>query len=635
MRLITITITGYRRFKDPTTINFDGKLIALVGPNEAGKSTILEAVRRIGDTDPISIQERARATTPDDESTAVEALWLLEDADLEAISVPHGSDRPRWFVERKTFGGTIESQLKPTLRRDRRPRERVLKQLDRALDGKALKALDADEEKELTLARVQELREEIAAAGERFSPDTIAVVRWLATRLVDGIDEAPKYVQDLIGQLRAAADHEEAEHPDDTARHVLNRLTPAFLRFDLAERELDSTYDLTEVADDPPRALANLAALAGLDLRKLRDEIALADRGIAIERLDAANAQLKQRLAEAWGQSDVEPRFDNDDYVLRILVRTGKGGLQDIAQRSEGLRAFVALVAFTTERARRVAPILLIDEADIHLHYDAQADLIQMLSRQQQAAQVIYTTHSAGCLPQDLGTGVRLVEPNEDEERSGVENWPWQKDQGFGPLLLGMGASTLAFIPTRAALIGEGSSEVVLLPTLIREAVGVQTLDFQVAPGAAEASRTAAAHIDFQGSKVAWLVDGDEGGADNRRHLRASNIPPERIFTLGGVGSGLTTEDLVQTDVFAEAVNEELRRSHGEDAASLVIGNVSSPGRWRSLERWCQAESLAVPNKGAVVHRIADQRPLRPLVSAECVEILRGLHTKLAQLFSD
>ncbi len=634
MRLITIEIAGYRRFKDATTINFDGKLIALVGPNEAGKSTVLQGVRRVGDLDPISFQERTRATTPNAGSTAVEALWLLEDADLEAISVPQGSDRPRWFVERKTFGGKIESELMPALRRDRTRRQRVLKQLDKALHSKPLKALDADEENEVTLTRVEELRDEVAAAGETLSADMIAVLRWLASQLDEGIEEAPKYVQDLIGQLRIAADHEEAEHPDDVARGVLNVLTPAFLRFDLAERELDSTYDLNDVADDPPRALANLAALAGLDLRGLRDEIALADRGIAIERLDAANAQLTQRIAEAWGQSDVEPRFDNDDYVLRILVRTGKGGLQDIAQRSEGLRAFIALVAFTTEHARRVPPILLIDEADIHLHYDAQADLIHMLSRQQQAAQVIYTTHSAGCLPQDLGTGVRLVEPTEDQERSGVENWPWQKDQGFGPLLLGMGASTLAFVPTRAALISEGASEVVLLPTLIRQAVGLQTLDFQVAPGAAEASRAAIAHIDFQGSKVAWLVDGDDGGANNRRHLQASHIPPERIFTLGGEGSGLTTEDLVQTDVFVKAVNEELRRSHGEDAARLVIESVPSPGRWRNLETWCEAEGLAVPNKGAVAHRIADQRHVQPLVVAERVELLRGLHTELAQLFS-
>jgi predicted ATP-dependent endonuclease of OLD family len=635
MRLITIEIAGYRRFKDPTRLNLDGKLIALVGPNEAGKSTILEAVERVGDTDAISIQERTRATAPDDNRTAIEALWLLEDTDIDAISIPNRSDRPRWFVERKTFGGAIESELIPALRRDRRPREQVLKQLDQALSSKPLKALDADEEQELTLSRVEELRQQIAEAGEHLTTDMIAILRWLATQLEEGIDDAPKYVQNLIGQLRAAADHEEAEHPDDTARDVLNDLTPALLRFELAERELDSTYDLTEVADDPPRALANLAALAGLDLRALRDAIGLADRGIAIEMLDVANAQLQQRIAEAWDQSDVEPRLDNDDYVLRILVRTGKGGLQDIAQRSEGLRTFIALVAFTTERASTVAPILLIDEAEIHLHYDAQADLIQMLSRQQQAAQVVFTTHSAGCLPQDLGTGVRLVEPNEDQERSSVENWPWRKAQGFGPLLLGMGASTLAFVPTRAALIGEGGSEVVLLPTLIREAVGLQVLNFQVAPGAAEASRAAVGHIDFQGSKVAWLVDGDEGGADNRAHLESSKIPPERILTLGGAGSGLTTEDLVVADVFVEAVNEELRRSHGEDVARLTIESVPSPGRWRGLEKWCKPKGLAVPNKGAVAHRIADQRSEGALVASEHAELLRMLHDELKRLFDD
>ena len=36
-------------------------------------------------------------------------------------------------------------------------------------------------------------------------------------------------------------------------------------------------------------------------------------------------------------------------------------------------------VTFTTEHGGDIPPILLIDEAEIHLHYDAQADLIQML----------------------------------------------------------------------------------------------------------------------------------------------------------------------------------------------------------------------------------------------------------------
>ena len=47
MRLVSLTLAGYRRFGERTKINLDGKLIALVGPNEAGKTTILEALARM------------------------------------------------------------------------------------------------------------------------------------------------------------------------------------------------------------------------------------------------------------------------------------------------------------------------------------------------------------------------------------------------------------------------------------------------------------------------------------------------------------------------------------------------------------------------------------------------------------
>jgi predicted ATP-dependent endonuclease of OLD family len=60
-------------------------------------------------------------------------------------------------------------------------------------------------------------------------------------------------------------------------------------------------------------------------------------------------------------------------------------------------------------RSSEHVPILLLDEIETHLHYDAQADLAQMLAKQEIVAKVIYTTHSMGCLPEDLGTGVRFI----------------------------------------------------------------------------------------------------------------------------------------------------------------------------------------------------------------------------------
>jgi predicted ATP-dependent endonuclease of OLD family len=90
------------------------------------------------------------------------------------------------------------------------------------------------------------------------------------------------------------------------------------------------------------------------------------------------------------------------------------------------MRAFIALMAYTAVRAPgQHPPILVIDDAETHLHYAAQADLIKVLSEQTAASQVVYTTHSAGCLPEELGTGVRVVLPLEGSERSTVANSFW------------------------------------------------------------------------------------------------------------------------------------------------------------------------------------------------------------------
>jgi hypothetical protein len=418
-------------------------------------------------------------------------------------------------------------------------------------------------------------------------------------------------------------------HPATTAKTVLWNNTPDVLRFDLGERQLASSYDLDEVAGDPPQALANLAALIELDLRSLKAAIDSRDRGAVLESLDAANANLSQRLSENWAQTDVEARLTTDDSMLSILVRTAGGGYHDIAQRSDGLRAFIALVAFTAEYSRGVAPILIIDEAEIHLHYDAQADLVQMLARQERANQVIYTTHSAGCLPMDLGTGVRLVVPSSAGDRSAVENWPWTRQAGFGPLLLGMGASTMAFVPTRSAVIGEGASEVIMLPTLLREATGARVLPFQVAPGSAEASRAAIAHIDLQGSRVAWLVDGDGGGTKNLKHLVAAGIPRDRIVVLGGEGSGVAVEDLLDANVLADAVAEELRRSNGTEIDTFSADDLPEIGRPWAIEVWCDERRLRRPNKGAVCHRVIEQRSERVMLDPARRPLVRELYERL------
>ena len=45
MQLTSIKLSGFKSFVDPTTIQINGKLIGVVGPNGCGKSNIIDAVR--------------------------------------------------------------------------------------------------------------------------------------------------------------------------------------------------------------------------------------------------------------------------------------------------------------------------------------------------------------------------------------------------------------------------------------------------------------------------------------------------------------------------------------------------------------------------------------------------------------
>jgi len=173
---------------------------------------------------------------------------------------------------------------------------------------------------------------------------------------------------------------EESSLPFQVA-DILKRRLPRILFFDHESRDLRSTYDLTAEAKSPPQALANLARLAKLDIKKLARAASDKDRAHVQELLNAANALLKKAFENWWIRDDVAPAFHADGAVLHIQVTTPEGGLSVIDERSDGLRWFISLVAFLSGHKGEARPIILVDEAERHLSYDAQASLMGFLNR--------------------------------------------------------------------------------------------------------------------------------------------------------------------------------------------------------------------------------------------------------------
>jgi predicted ATP-dependent endonuclease of OLD family len=236
-----------------------------------------------------------------------------------------------------------------------------------------------------------------------------------------------------------------------------------------------------------------------------------------------------------------------------------------------------------------------------------------MFSRQDLAKKVIYTTHSIGCLPEDLGFGVRMIEAIDEVEGpkvSRAQNWFWSEARpGFEPLLFGMGARTLAFIPVRYALVAEGISEVLLLPTLLREALGQSYIGFQVVPGLSAAGRSDFARLELGAPRVAYLVDSDAAGRDLERQLTKAGIDKSRIVRLGkGLRAAQTLEDFIDPEVYTKAVSEELRRSYG-DRLSFSPQNLSNRAPMvRAVEEFCESNGVKPPSKRAIAYRVLEHR---------------------------
>lgn len=541
MELYSVSISSWRRFAEPATLQVNGKLIALVGPNEAGKSSLLAALESLDEKRPIVPSDATRGKALGE--VALKGYYHLNADDLSAAQLK-GAYRIILEVspERDT---EFELQPAPPLR-DYKPRLSTLGKLKAGLENARFKVAVTDDDQNDNLEEIAEL---LSSGADTYEAAELSQMEEAAKYLKKKSADFPVRFRKLGGDMQQLVESERSPSPSDLAYNAIGGRFPPILMFGSEDRNLQQEYTLEELSSVIPKALRNLADVAELPL----DELIIAMRGGDIAEVETfktrANRTLAEKFKETWSQSGVSVSFAMKDQGINVVIRNENDRFTSLAERSDGFRQFVALQSFIL--AKRVEfPILLIDEAEQHLHYDAQADLMQMLAKQMVAQKVIFTTHSAGCLPEDLGNGVRFVNPvteeGEGDPRSTIINRFWGSDEpGFKSLLMGMGATTLAFFPTRKAVIVEGPSEMLLLPTLLREALNAEALQFQVVPGLSMADKAILPIAGTPATGVCYLVDGDDGGRKLEKEIK-KHLKDAKVFRLQVKGcESCELEDLI------------------------------------------------------------------------------------------
>jgi len=629
LRLISLRVSGYRRLLD-VKVNLAGKIIAIVGPNEAGKTSLLHALARLDSGDAVPPQDLSRANRPSDPETVyLSAEYFLDAEDQAALSDLDLVAAPvRMTYERRIGGNVPMIGFRPQPVRRRTDFEAALtamQEADPADIDMTVASLRAEDEADEEPSVGERFREVLAALSDevRTIDDALALSAQTVAAELERIDLA-----DLGAKIRYAVDWRRLPQVGQEARNRIHTRTPRFLLFSDEDRNLLGEYDIQGAgASNPPPALANLARLAQLDLVQLLVAIQEGDRGRTVTIENRANKELAKVFQRNWKQSTITVELNVQGTVVNVLIKENDDVVTRFDERSAGLRMFVALAAFVATRGTVIPPILLIDEAETHLHYDAQADLINMMLTQQEAAQVIYTTHSPGCLPPDLGTGVRVIAPSEaDPAISQARNAFWvDHAAGFSPLLLAMGAGAAAFTATRYAVIAEGPSDMILLPSAIRGATGLDFLPYQVAPGLSETPTSQYPDLDLQAARVAFAVDGDIGGLRLRESLIRSGVPDARIAVL----QDMTLEDTIDLEVYRAAVQAEAVVTNGSEVPEMPASDFRSP-RAVAVKEWFENAGLVAPSKIAVANRLVQDN--KAVASEDGRKALQDLHTSVMSI---
>lgn len=640
MRCTKLTFTGYKRLSN-TSCNVDGRLIAFVGRNESGKSSLLEALAWFSD-------QEAGALLPTDvthgqqvgaEDAILDLEFYLDESDREALSDLDLAEMPKSFEIERRRNGQYATAVRPRTRRN--PEAAInavaaLKGSMRSRPRQYEEAIEVETEDEILEQSVKEWAELlIDSVGD---PDTSwsATVKLAADRLIEWLEQAGDNgkARDLktADALRTIRDQLVAPHPNVAVRQRLEERMPSFVLFSEEDRKLPTTSEIAQAAHRERIAggVRNLIKLAELDVAGLAEAIAQGNERACGTALKRANRKLREIFSEAWNQYGITASFMTQGTQLKVMIDEDDdyADITPIHERSDGLKMFVALVALLTCQNHARRPILLVDEAENHLHFDAQADLLEVMSRYPNMEQVFYSTHSPGCLPKDLGRGIRIVKPDpHNEQRSVLSSVFWDDaEPGFSPLLMQMGAAGAAFSVCRQAVIGEGAADMVLLPTLIRLATGAKELDYQVAPGLAGAD-LATVDFDAVAAKVVFLSDGDRAGLEYVRVLRqVKQVPSRRVLSHG---EGRAVEDYLDAEFYLGVINDFLSVNDRITPRDLASREPIA----KSVTDWGKERNVRVPGKRAVASHIVEN-PEKIVLAKGAAAALRELHERITAGFA-
>jgi predicted ATP-dependent endonuclease of OLD family len=606
MRLSKAHVRKYRSIIDSGTFEVEQAKTILVGPNEAGKTVLLQALQQLNpppDTpgfDPLRDYPRSEyndittGKVDPKRLTIVEGYFSLDAEDQAAL--PTEFQQCETYVRGRRLSNEVWHQLEggpqiPTLGTIQKDLTELCAHVDVRVPATA-EGQPTPEKPSVVLARLTQAWQ----PTQRIEGPTAVTLRQWLEGLRPHLDVGNHLESDRHSALLDATSIAEKRA---AALKTLGSRLPVFVLFNnyfrvrplihlahLAERIEknlldDKLYDygnqcLLKLLGFTARELSNLGSAVNpalgdaKALQTYRDQL---DR--RAYQLNAASVRLTREIGRVWRPDPKRPeaarlRVQADAQYLKVVVEDDLGVEIELDQRSEGFQWLVSffVVFFAEASAKHQNAILLLDEPGLNLHGLKQRDFRTTISLLAEKNQTIYTTHSPFLVGPDELDLVRVVQMTDREVGTKVLTTVTSSDPAsLLPLqeALGYDLAQSLFAQQRN-LVLEGLTDywyVDAVAHLLREAGEVDLNDKIALVPAGSAGKVVyyATILHAHELKVAALLDSDAAGDQAaQQDTLVHTLGNKRILRTKDYYSGTVTtpevEDLLRDTLVAIAKND-------------------------------------------------------------------------------
>ena len=615
MRLIKARVQGYRSIVDTGYFDIEDRKTIMVGPNEAGKTAILQALQKLNPPeeielfDPLRDYPRAKydadikngGIKPED-FTVVEGLFKLEEADKIDIAEEY---KEITYVYGRKLDNTTWHRI------DGGPNKLTYGEIEKDLSRMCLH-FDAN------------FKEEIPEAEDTKLPQTAckAIIENLILKSIITVEKAKELQTWLEGNLKYLDEDNKKENDRyDKLKNILyspieraealsicRKKLPKFILFSnyfrikpsLHLRNLATRVE-QKILDDDQYDYGNICLLKflGFTPKQLADagdtnQFNVSDpnqlekyKAQLDERdytLNAATIRLTEAITEVWNpkqdKQDVNKlRIKVDGQYLKVVVEDELGVEVELDQRSEGFQWMVSffIVFFAEAADKHKNAILLLDEPGLSLHALKQAEFRETLSKLSQKNQTMFTTHSPFLVGANELDIVRVVEMADRRAGTKVNVSLTASDSGaMLPLQEALGydlAQSLFF--HKKNLVLEGLTDLWYLEAVseLLSAEGKAGLDNTIALLPANCATKVvyyATILHAQNLKIAALLDSDaEGDLAAKQETLINALGHKRILRTKDVYSG-NVKNVEIEDLFRETLLGIAKEQLGWDAFDIA-----------------------------------------------------------------